>query len=230
MSRGQYAPLDRDRHWVVGWGTEVARDYATARAIAPVVPAIEVASTIDRGARGARQILVGSQAFRDRGETPVAQVGAEWFHSVGDRDRAIAQLSTEWQQLAADLDGDPAHHADPAWVKADIAPAIEEWNHFVSRETSSWWTRAATDWQVFEDWQERIKRLRELARARGIVLASPEPHPLPKTVWQRGAEGKGSEPAAWLGILKLGFYAALTLTGAFALYGAVSALRGNKDR
>ena len=57
------------------------------------------------------------------------------------------------------------------------------------------------------------------------MLQSAEPVPLPKTIWQRGAEGKGGEATAVLGVLKVGVFTALTLTGALSLLVVLRDLR-----
>ena len=92
-------------------------------------------------------------------------------------------------------------------------------------EGKSWWTKLATSWETFEQWWERLKQLRSQARAHGIALQSAEPIPLPKTIWQQGAEGKGSEATAVLGVLKIGALSALTIMGAAGLFAAVHSLR-----
>jgi hypothetical protein len=111
------------------------------------------------------------------------------------------------------------------WLAADVTPTLEEWNAFVTHEGRSWWTKLATSWETFEQWWDRLKQLRSLARAHGIMLQSAEPVPLPKTIWQQGAEGRGSEATAILGVLKIGALAALTIMGAAGLFSAIHNLQ-----
>jgi hypothetical protein len=106
-----------------------------------------------------------------------------------------------------------------------VTPTLEEWNEFVAHEGRSWWTKLATSWETFEQWWDRLKQLRSLARAHGMELQSAEPVPLPKTIWQQGAEGKGSEATAVLGVLKIGALSALTIMGAAGLFAAIHNLR-----
>jgi hypothetical protein len=133
-------------------------------------------------------------------------------------------LSTYFKTLADDLSTWLMANVDKAdasvsaqWFAADVTPTLEEWRAFVSHQNESWWTKAATSWETYEEWWDRLRTLRSLARAHGILLQSAEPVPLPKTIWQRGAEGKGSEATAILGVLKVGVFAALSITGAVSL-------------
>ncbi len=236
--RGTYGPLDRDRHWVVGWGADRATDYARDRtigaALRPVLPVLPVVGDALRASRGAHRWWVASRGVGGRSEAdrPATEVGQEIFHTVADRERAIAQLSTGFRALASDLavwqtsnKDHPDASANAQWLAADVTPTLEEWNEFVEHEKRSWWAKLATSWETFEGWWERLKQLRALARAHGISLQSVEPMPLPKTIWQRGAEGKGSEATAVLGVLKIGALSALAIMGAAGLYSAVRGLR-----
>jgi hypothetical protein len=177
---------------------------------------------------------VASRAIGGRGEAqkPVTAVGQELLHTVADRARAIAQISTGFRALASDLAVGLMSNADQPeastraqWLAADVTPTLEEWNEFVVHEGRSWWTKLATSWETFEQWWDRLKQLRSLARAHGITLQSAEPVPLPKTIWQQGAEGKGSEATAVLGVLKIGALTALTLMGAAGLFAGIHNLR-----
>jgi hypothetical protein len=159
-------------------------------------------------------------------------VGQELIHTVPDRERAIAQISTGFKTLASDLavwmfsnTDQPGASARAQWMAADVTPTLEEWNAFVAHEGKSWWTKVATSWETFEQWWDRLKQLRSLARAHGILLQSTEPVPLPKTIWQQGAEGKGSEATAILGVLKIGALVTLTLMGAAGFLTVIHNLR-----
>ncbi len=144
-------------------------------------------------------------------------------------------LSTGFKALASDLatwqtanKDSPDATTTAQWLAADVTPTLDEWKDFAAREGASWWTRAATSWETFEGWWERLKQLRTLARAHGVQLQSAEPVPLPKTIWQKSSEGKGSEATALIGILKIGVFAALTITGAVSLYAIVRELKPKK--
>jgi hypothetical protein len=165
----------------------------------------------------------------------VTTVGQELIHTVSDRRRALAQISTGFRTLASDLavwlstnSDQPGASTRAQWLAADVTPTLEEWKAFVTHEGRSWWTKLATSWETFEQWWDRLKQLRSLARAHGIMLQSAEPVPLPKTIWQQGAEGKGSEATAILGVLKIGALSALTIMGAAGLFSAIHNLRARE--
>lgn len=231
MTRGTYGPLDRDRHFVLGWGTDKLAAYTTTAALRPIMPAVDTAL---RASQAANRWWVGSQGVGGRTEAdrPATEIGHEFFHTIADRARAIATLSTHFKALANDLGtwqlanmASPAASKIASWLAIDVTPTLEEWSAFVARERSSWWTRAATSWDAIQEWWQRLRQLRGLARAHGIELESVEPMPLPKTIWERSSEGKGSEVTALLGILKIGAFTALTITGAVSMYGLVQRLR-----
>ena len=222
--RGTYGPLDRDRNWVVGWGADRTVDYVHDRTVGAVLrPVLPVVGDLARGGRGAYRWWIGSRGIGGRcaAQRPVTAVGQELIHTVADRGRALAQISTGFRALASDLAvwlssnrEQPEASASAQWIAADVTPTLEEWNNFVEHEGRSWWTKLATSWETFEQWWDRLKQLRALARAHGMILQSAEPIPLPKTIWQQGAEGKGSEATAVLGVLKIGALSALTIMGA----------------
>lgn len=68
MPRGHYRPLDRDRHFVIGWGADQAGSYAAARALEPVMPTVNVISKTQHGVRDLRigAQLVGSRSCAER--------------------------------------------------------------------------------------------------------------------------------------------------------------------
>jgi hypothetical protein len=236
--RGTYGPLDRDRNWIVGWASDhavdQAVDYARDRTVgAALRPAMPYVSDAFRAGRGAQQWWAASRAIggRTEAEKPVAQIGQELFHTVADRDRALAHLSTGFRALVNDLavwqtsnKDHPEASKTAQWLAADVTPALEEWRAFVFN-ARSWWTKRATSWETFEGWWDRLKQLRCLARAHGITLQSAEPVPLPKTIWQKSAEGMGSEATAVLGVLKIGAFTALGIMGFAGLYAAIRSLR-----
>jgi len=233
--RGSYGPVDRDRHPVVGWATQKAVDqtvdYARDRTVgAALRPAMPYVSDAFRAARGAERVWTASRMIGGRAEAekPAAQIGQELIHTVADRERALAHLSTGFRSLASDLavwqtsnKDRPEASQTAQWLAADVTPTLEEWAEFVSHEQKSWWTKMATSWETFEEWWNRLKQLRCLARAHGIALQSVEPTPLPKTIWQKSAEGKGSEATAVIGVLKIGALTALAIMGAAGLFSAI---------
>lgn len=201
-----------------------------------------VASTIGgarRGYYGARDVLAARAEFTRQGEqiraaesgSPHAIVGAAWWHSISDRRAVIASLSSDYRTFANEVAAaaaaraEPERSADLAWIAASVAPTLEGWAAFSSAEAASWWTMAATDWEAFKSWRDRLVRLRELAAARGLHLATPDPAELPRTIWEAGATGTGGTAAAWLGVLKIAVVGAIGVTGAVAMYSAVRDLR-----
>lgn len=212
--RGNYGPIDRERHWAVGWGA----DRAVGAVLRPILPVVDDAARARRGSR--------------RWGEASTKIGQELFHTVADRERAISQLSTGFQALTSDLvvwqmanASQPDSGTFAQWLASDVTPTLEEFAAFAEHERRSWWTKLATTWETFEGWWDRLKQLRSLARAHGVVLQSVEPTPLPQTIWQKSDEGKGSEVTAVLGVLKLGVIGVLGIMGAAGAYAAIKSLR-----
>ena len=231
--RGTYGPIDRGRHLLVDWGADYAVDYARARAEAVAAPAADLAL---RAAQSTRRAWGSARALADAAGKPTHVVGQELFHTIADRDRAIASLSTGFRALASDLAvwqtanlDKPNASATAQWLAADVTPTLEEFKDFVTHERASWWTRFATSWEAFEEWWGRLKQMRSLARAHGVELQSADPVPLPKTIWQRSAEGKGSEATALLGVLKIGAFTVLGLMGVAGIIEVVHKVRPKKQ-
>lgn len=234
MPRGTYQPLDRDRHFLVAWGSDAAIRDARARVLEPVLPAVRVVSQAQRGIDAGKTLVSGMRMLDGRREADrsLAHVGGEWFHSVADRVRAIAQITAGFRTFVTDLgrwyfehQNEPGIEVRVRWFAVDVTPAIEEWNTFAARETSSWLVRATTSWATFVEWNARLRSLRSLARAHGITLLSPEPELLPQTVWEKSDKGKGSEVTPWIGVLKFAVGGTFTLLGAATLYSIVRDLR-----
>jgi hypothetical protein len=233
--RGSYGPGDHDRNWIINWGADQTSDYVRDQTVgAALRPAMPVISDAFRASRGAQRVWTATRGIGGRAEAekPAAQIGQELFHTAGDRDRAIAQLSTGFRSLASDLavwQTSNTTHPDASkiaqWIAADVTPTLEEWKAFVAREQKSWWTKIATSWETFEGWWDRLKQLRSLARVHSVMLQSAEPVPLPKTIWQHSEEGNGSEAAAILGVLKIGALTALGIMGVAGLFGAIRNVR-----
>ena len=231
MARGTYTPIDRDKHFITAYATDELVDHAYDRTVGAatrrVLPPI---LTADKAKRGVSDVFRGLKGMQSRGDLDKshAAVGQEWWHSVNDRKHAVSELSEGFLALAADLANAVAerqHPADAQWIDLDVTPALKEWQAFAKRESASWWTRAATKWEAFESWADKLKQLRQLARARGIDLHSPEPEPLPRTVWERAQNGQEDGPAAWLGIAKTVVFTSITVLGAISLYGVLAGHR-----
>ena len=231
--RGSYGPVDRERHWIVGWGADQTFDYVRDQTVgAALRPAMPAVSDVFKAGRGASRVWTAARGIDAQAGKSTTQIGQELFHTVADRERAIVQLMTGFHALSSDLalwvtrnKNDPAASSVAHWIAADVTPTLAEWRTFVAREHKSWWTKMATSWETFEAWWERLKQLRSLARAHGATLQSAEPTPLPKTIWQHAEEGNGSEATAVLGVVKIGALAVLGLMGAAGLYTAIRGLR-----
>ena len=228
--RGNYGPSDPDQHWLANLGIDRAVSYVDDRTNGAVWAH---AADVMRAQHGAQRWWCATDAIRRSSEKrPLTEIGQALFHSVGDRERVIQQLSTGFKALVNDLaiwQSTNMEHPDASsnaqWLAADVIPTLDEFNEFVAHEQKSWWTKLATSWETFEGWFDKLKQMRALARAHGIVLQSPEPQPLPKTIWEKTEEGKGSESMAILGVLKIGALGALAIMGAAGFYGAIRNLR-----
>ena len=228
--RGNYGALDPDRNWVAGWGIRRATNFVDDRTVGAVWPLVDDAVRAQHGAQ--RWWCASGAIKRSADKRPITEIGQALFHSVGDRERVIQQLSADFRGLVNDLaiwQSTNMDHTDASsnaqWLAADVIPTLDEWNAFVDHEKKSWWIKLATSWDAFSSWWEKLKQLRALARAHGITLQSPEPQPLPKTIWEKTEEGKGSESMAILGVLKIGALGALAVMGAAGFYGAIRNVR-----
>lgn len=163
-----------------------------------------------------------------RGSQGLVRVGGEWFHGPGDRAHALAQIGTDFQIFQTDITSVVSPHApeDVAWVTMNVAPVIAEWLTFVTRVAQSKIAPYTTEWSVYAAWWERLHRLRDAARLRGIALASPEPVPLPKTVWQRGADGTGGSLDSAIVLGKTVVFAAIAITGLAGFYSVLRDVHG----
>ena len=147
-------------------------------------------------------------------------VAGEWFHGLSDRQNAIAQLGADFSALQGDLAHSATAPDDVAWIVSVVQPTLHAWQDFAQKQAASGISPWVTEWSVYLTWQERLHLLRQLARSRGIVLESPDPVPLPLTVWERSRTGEGGGLDAWLGLFKvvlLGAVAAAGLVGVIAI-------------
>lgn len=128
-----------------------------------------------------------SQRTVQRAGSPRAWVGITLFHTVGDRDRLVEQIDTEFGQLISELfrkmGADPALlnmsevHRDPmGWSKRyqaaeqtikrspiyplwkdTVMPVWNEWKNFYKEQSS--WEEWKTNWDTYENWRDRIAKL-----------------------------------------------------------------------
>lgn len=138
------------------------------------------------------------------------QVGISLFHTVGDRDRAVEQINTEFNVLTSELvqrmGGDPRDFVtdpqkllDPAVAKRVSAayealkrsryypfwvgvyePIYSEWRRFYADQSS--WTEFMTNWDEYEHWRDRLMQLRRSVEDQVGPLKSPSPVDLSKTL------------------------------------------------
>jgi hypothetical protein len=162
-----------------------------------------------------------------------AVLGGEFWHGASDRASALAQIGLDMRALHDELERvalDP--HVPPAtliWIASDARAAWLEWLALVQRIAQSKLVAYATEWTVYETWWARLQRLREMARLRGIELTSSEPMPLPETVWQRGARGKGAGLDVWMTLGKTAVFGMMTLSGIVGFYAILRSMRSKPN-
>jgi hypothetical protein len=137
------------------------------------------------------------------------------FHGPGDRRAALEQLGLDWISFEKDI---IASNADADFITIDISPALAGWTDFLNKIRASPVALYTVEWSTFESWQTRLFRLREAARARGIHLTSIEPTPLPKTIWQRGGDGTGTQLDTWLTFGKVIVFGMIAITGVVGFF------------
>ncbi len=221
----------------------------------------------ERGHYGARAPRVSNE----RGRYGSPRIGISLFHTVGDRDRAVEQMNTEFNVLVNELFremgvsdypsidygkmADPKYFADwrakvdaadtkmkasplyPLWHDV-VSPMLTEWRNFYHEQSS--WEEWKTAWETYENWDTRIKALRdkveaEIKRHGGQVLA-PGSGDLPETIWQEagGAVSRGGGAIAHgagevLDILKYGLIAVLGIGAVVAVSSVASNLKKGRD-
>lgn len=162
-----------------------------------------------------------------RGGRGVTRVAGEWWHGGSDRTNALAQLGIDFAALQNDLTAQVTTPSDRQWMIADVAPVFAAWQTFLSRLAGSKLAAYVTEWSVFETWIQRLTRLREMARARGLVLTSAEPVPLPMTVWERGAKGTGTDLDTWVALGKTAVFGAIAVTGVVGFFAIMRDLKNH---
>lgn len=183
---------------------------------------VRAAARVGEIARGARWAMSGSRAVKTMGERHL--IAGEFFHGGSDRRAALDAIDADF----ATLQDDVVAHASPsdaAWALVEIVPSVAAWHDFATRERNSALGAWITEWSAFKQWHAKIIRLRELARARGIALQSPDPIPLPETIWERGERGSGSGLDRAFTLAKWIAYAAIGVLGFASLYSALSTTR-----
>jgi hypothetical protein len=132
-------------------------------------------------------------------------VGAGFYHTVGDRERALAQLAMGFTMLQNEVMRAAGWRADPylpaegpvwEWWKLVGLPTIEAWQKFQASQTSSWTSRFAASWTTYEQWHDRLVFLRETAKAHGLRFESPDPAPLGSTIQERAIERLAPQASA----------------------------------
>lgn len=189
----------------------------------------EVISVGAQAYHGARDAYAGSQDLTrggrfGRARVPVS-VGGEIFHGISDKRDALELLRAGYGDLRADL----AKGAPAGTTAADsVLATLHAFDLFYERELDSAFIRWATEWATYQAWWQRLRSLREAARAAGVAITSPEPPPLPKTVWQRGAEGIGSRIDAALYLGRGAAFFTMTTMGVWGLFTALRSIRDLK--
>jgi hypothetical protein len=200
-------------------GADIAQPYAAAY--------VDTAETLGSARDYLRDAYIGMEAIRQDGRRGGRMVSAgEWFHGASDRQSAVGQLSADFAAFQGDLGLHATEPSDVAWVIAVVVPTLHDWEVFAHKQEGSALAPWITEWSVFESWQLRLKSLRDLARSRGILLESPDPIPLPKTVWERADTGQGSSLDTWFGLLKTVIFGVIALTGLAGFYVIVKDVRG----
>jgi hypothetical protein len=162
-----------------------------------------------------------------------ASVNGEFYHDDADRLDLLARLNSDFDKFRADIEpgmtAPGVSEARSQWWTVDVLPALTEWKEFLQRE-SSWIARFATEWSTYAEWLGRLKTMRSDARVQGIALHSPEPAPIPRTLFERGATGFGSQVDTVWTTGRVLLYAVLGITGVVALRSAWKDLRDFREQ
>lgn len=148
------------------------------------------------------------------------------------------------QVMNAALANDPGLRDRWNWYKIFARPQLMAWKVFrreqIGKDSTltpgyvDLGTRFATDWSEYERWRDRLVSLWNAARGAGsgFHVTSPEPPPLPSTIWDSASE-LGHEALHKLGegwtIAKVAVVGALAIGGTVALVAAVNSLRTKSD-
>lgn len=233
--------MGRGTRWIVTTvGKEIAYGLAApianigADAAAGVLGAWDLATDANAAQRRVRAGVAGlhrtnGQSSRSRQADPataITAMGGEWFHGGGDRTNALAQIGLDFVAFRNEITSAHLSDADQLWVANEVAPALAEWTNFVERMANATIAPYVLEWSVFQSWWQRLHVLRQLARARGIVLSSPEPQPLPETVWERGAHGTGGQLDTAISLAKTAVFGIIAISGLLGFYAVARDLHG----
>ena len=152
-----------------------------------------------------------------------AAVGISLYHTVGDRERAIEQINTGFNEAYGDLframgwrqDRPEIDETTPLfqlWTLS-IRPTIDEWKKFRDDQSGSFWARFSTSWETYESWQDRLKKLRELIRSAIGRMATVEPRDLPTTIFADVADDARKIGAGALDVTKTALYVGIGVAG-----------------
>ena len=173
----------------------------------------------------------GRATSRSQGRNAMLAVGSTVIPglttTVGDRERVLEQLHTDFAQLQGDIfaavgwrtDHPVVNEKSPIWQwwEVDARPTVEEWQKFYADQAESWWEKFSTDWSVYTDWQKRLIQLRTLAKDQlarsGHRINSPDPVNIPRTPWDDGIIPKVPKIE-----IPTGFYIAGGIVGATLLW------------
>ena len=143
-------------------------------------------------------------------------------------------------------DANPPDPKKVTWWKSYAAPLFKQWTKFKSDQLGGDRTVAAdyiafaerwqTNWDVYENWKNKLDTLRAEAQKRGFTTDAPRPTDLPTTVWadvadvvERGAGKVASGVGDVWSIVKYGAWAVLGIGALVALSSVASNLRSGKD-
>ncbi len=160
-----------------------------------------------------------------------ALIGISLFHTVGDRERAVEQMSTDFAGTYGDLftalgwrpDHPELDETSPLyqfWL-IDVKPTVDEWSKFCHEQRDSYFTRWATSWETYESWQERLNRLRDAIRSRIGHMTSAEPASLPTTILADAADATKKVVDKTFDVAKIGVVAAIGVCGALLAFSMV---------
>ena len=143
-----------------------------------------------------------------RGRPGAPSVGGTLYHTIGDREEALASLKRDVNALYQELTRQILH-ATPehpfglasdatirpdwfAWWKSRGNPFFNDFRDWVAERSPANWSRFGayvafgkhfeTDWDAYKAWGDRLVDLRREAEGLGIKLKSSDPVALPTTL------------------------------------------------
>jgi hypothetical protein len=145
--------------------------------------------------------------------------GQQIFHGDADKENTVAQIDRDFARFRRSIEPDALTGTPPiaAWWRDDVLPMLSEWERFRDAEIRSWFTRAATSWEAYRVWFDRLRQARTFARILGIPPAGPEPTPPPRTLFEAAEAGAGNTPQQAWTVGRTLLYTALGAAGIAAL-------------